>query len=254
MKRGNTMKRLQCENGDKFGYWTVIDNTPIIKSGHAHIKVQCKCNKVATLCLSDLIGKRTTRCKSCKAQGKTLLIKIGDVYKDWIVINGPKISHYHSVMWEARCRCCDLSTRWLQGNELTNPNKCFCCQNCAAKKRGRRLTKRNGRVGDLTKEQHTRLKNSAKTRNINFNVSIEFLWNLFILQKSTCAITGDIIDNIKEASLDRKDSNLGYTEENVQWVTKQANLSKHIMSQKDFISFCQKVLNYANQQPSLGST
>lgn len=28
------MKKLMCEIGEKFGYWEVIDNTPITKSGH----------------------------------------------------------------------------------------------------------------------------------------------------------------------------------------------------------------------------
>ena len=65
-----------------------------------------------------------------------------------------------------------------------------------------------------------------------------------------CAITGDSIPDIKVASLDRIDSNLPYTEGNVQWVSKQANLSKHIMSMQELYEFCKKVLNHANQQPS----
>ena len=65
-----------------------------------------------------------------------------------------------------------------------------------------------------------------------------------------CAITGDFISNIDDASLDRIDSTKGYVEGNVQWVTKQANLSKHVMTMDQLYQFCQKVLSHANQQPS----
>lgn len=28
------MRKLNCNQGDKFGDWTVVDNTPISKGGH----------------------------------------------------------------------------------------------------------------------------------------------------------------------------------------------------------------------------
>ena len=105
-------------------------------------------------------------------------------------------------------------------------------------------------VGDLTLTEHTRLRKSAEKRGYSFEVSIEYLWNLFIQQRQICAITGDYISSIKEASLDRIDNSKGYVEGNVQWVTYQANVSKHVMSMNELYEFCKKVLNYANQQPS----
>ena len=76
---------------------------------------------------------------------------------------------------------------------------------------------------------------------------LTFNWQLL---KQLCAITGDFIEHIKDASLDRIDSSLPYTEGNVQWTTIQANRSKHIMSMKELVEFCSKVLNHVNQQPS----
>ena len=108
----------------------------------------------------------------------------------------------------------------------------------------------SGEVGELTKTEYTRLKRSAEKRAYVFEVSIEYLWNLFQEQKQICAITGDYIPNIEEASLDRIDSSKGYIEGNVQWVTYQANLSKHVMTMEQLYEFCRKVLNHANQQPS----
>ena len=79
---------------------------------------------------------------------------------------------------------------------------------------------------------------------------MEYLWNLFKSQKQVCAITGDFIESIDDASLDRIDSNNYYVEGNVQWVTYRANVSKHTMSMNELYEFCKKVINYANQQPS----
>ena len=112
------------------------------------------------------------------------------------------------------------------------------------------IRKKNGEVGELTKTEYTRFKRSAEKRNYVFEVSIEYLWNLFQEQKQICAITGDFIQSIKDASLDRIDSTKGYIEGNVQWVTQQANLSKHVMTMEQLYEFCRKVLNHANQQPS----
>ena len=242
------MKKLNCEIGQVFGYWTVIDNTPIIKSGHTYIKAVCKCGKEQEICLSDLIRGRATGCKSCKARKRSRQINVGDKYKHWTVIEGPKTNNYNCIIWKCQCDC--GNTRWIQGNELSNPNKCFECQQCASIRRIKKQTLSNGRVGDLTLTRYTKLKKSAKNRGISFEVSIEFLWNLFISQKQICAITGDYMKSIKKASLDRIDSNKNYTEDNVQLVTYQANVSKHIMSMDSLYEFCKKVLNHANQQPS----
>lgn len=242
------MKKLICKIGEKFGYWEVIDNTLITKSGHTYVRVRCKCEKEEDKCLSDLISGRTTGCRSCKARERSRKINIGDRYKHWTVIEGPITSEHQCILWLCQCDCGEQ--RWIQGNELTNPNKCFECQKCAAKKRGTKQAESNGKVGELTLTRYTKLQLSARKRNIEFNVSLEYLWNLFESQKQICAITGDYIPNIEEASLDRIDSSKGYIEGNVQWVTYQANVSKHVMTMEQLYKFCRKVLNHANQQPS----
>ena len=242
------MKKSTCKLGDQFGDWSIIDETTFTKGGHTYVKAQCKCGKIEDKCLSDLRNGRSKSCRSCAAQSRSRQIKIGDKYKHWTVINGPQTTEHQCVVWECQCDC--GNTRWIQGNELTNPNKCFQCAKCAAKDRGAIQAERNGKVGELTLTRYTKLQRSAETRNISFNVSMEYLWNLFEYQNHTCAITGDYISSITEASLDRIDSNGNYEEGNVQWVTYQANVSKHTMNMNELYEFCKKVLNHANQQPS----
>lgn len=147
-----------------------------------------------------------------------------------------------------QCEC--GTTKWVQANELTNPNRNFKCAKCAAKERGAAQAERNGKVGELTLTRFTKLQRSAEKRNIEFLVSLEYLSNLFESQNHTCAITGRQINSLDEASLDRIDSSRGYIEGNVQWTTYQANVSKHIMTMEELYQFCKDVLNHANQQPS----
>lgn len=242
------MKQLTCEVGEKFGYWEVIDNTRIIKSGHAYVLVKCKCGKEELKCLSYLKNGEATGCRNCKARERSRRIKIGDKFKQWTVIDGPISTKHQVIKWLVQCSC--GKTRWIQGNELTDPNKCFTCLKCAQKIRGEKEKINNGKIGDLDADKFGKIRKSAEARDIPFSLTIRYLWDLFIKQNKICAITGDYIPNIKKASLDRIDSSKGYIEGNVQWVTKQANLSKHTMTIEQLHEFCRKVLDHANQQPS----
>ena len=242
------MKKLNCKLGDTFGNWTVVDDNTFVKSGHTYVKVQCKCGKVEDKCLSDLVNGRTKSCRSCAARARGASIKIGDKYKSWTVIGGPKLSDYGSQLYEVQCDC--GTVKWVQANELTNPNRNFKCAKCAAKERGAAQAERNGKIGELTLTRFTKLQRSAEKRNIEFLVSLEYLSNLYESQNHICAITGRHINSIDEASLDRIDSSKGYIEGNVQWTTYQANVSKHTMTMEELYQFCKDVLNHANQQPS----
>jgi len=247
------MKQLKCEVGERYGLWEVIDNKIIVKSGHRYVLVKCACGKKQLSCLSDLKSSRTSSCKSCSARVRRRKVEIGNSFKEWLVINGPKVSQRGHVLWQVECSC-KTNTRWMQANELTSKTRCLKCINCAAMDRGFDQTKRNGRIGNLTKTKYSKVARTAKARNIPFVVSMNFLWQLYLKQGQKCAITGDKLCSITEASLDRIDSSKGYTEDNVQWVSKQANLSKHLMSMQELQEFCKKVLNNANQQPSVELT
>ena len=182
---------------------------------------------------------------------RKLDIKVGDKFGDWTVISGPEYIN-STAYYKVRCDC--GTEAYKLPIELLSKNREFQCEKCAQKERASQTTITNGRIGDLTLTEYTRLRRSAEKRGYAFEVSVEYLWNLFQKQKQICAITGDYIPNIKEASLDRIDSSKGYIEGNVQWVTYQANVSKHIMTMEQLYKFCKKVLNYANQQPSQSLT
>ena len=59
-----------------------------------------------------------------------------------------------------------------------------------------------------------------------------------------CALSGVgiSIDYGGNASLDRIDSSLGYTAENIQWVDGKVNLAKRAMSDEEFIEMCKRIV------------
>jgi hypothetical protein len=109
----------------------------------------------------------------------------------------------------------------------------------------------------------TYLKRKAKERNLEFSVTSEELWQLFLNQDGKCALSGVSLFlsteinkqhnlNRKEmtASLDRIDNDKGYTLDNVQWIHKTVNLMRRQYSIEEYVYWCSLVADYANIERS----
>lgn len=96
-----------------------------------------------------------------------------------------------------------------------------------------------------------RCEKGAKQRNLEFSVNYIDLWNQWEKQEFKCALSGMeliIKRNYRErhemtASLDRIDSSMGYTKENIQWIHKDINKMKNNYSDEYFISICKLIAN-----------
>ncbi len=96
--------------------------------------------------------------------------------------------------------------------------------------------------GLISGKVFSKIKRNAKLRKIDFNLSINYLDNLYRKQNFKCSLTGlDLND--KDYSLDRIDSNNGYVEGNVQWVHKDVNMMKKDYNQEYFINICKLITN-----------
>lgn len=102
----------------------------------------------------------------------------------------------------------------------------------------------------------TYYKKGALSRGFDFDITIEYAWNLFLKQDRKCALSGQEIGfNTKTgalskygyqkntASLDRIDSKKGYIIGNVQWLHKDINKLKSNLDEKKFIKLCTLVSN-----------
>lgn len=84
----------------------------------------------------------------------------------------------------------------------------------------------------------------SKRNNLEFNITIEYLNKILEQQHNRCIYTNIEFDNnnpMKSLSIDRINSKLGYTEENIQLVLSCINYMKNQYSEKDFIEMCKLV-------------
>ncbi len=105
--------------------------------------------------------------------------------------------------------------------------------------------------GDISGRMFSAIKRDALRREIQFDVTIQQIWELFLTQNATCVLSGQSIKisnrtDLCTASLDRKDCNIGYTISNLQWVHKKVNIMKNRFSDTEYIAWCRLVVN--NQQ------
>lgn len=97
------------------------------------------------------------------------------------------------------------------------------------------------------------LRRGAKDRDIEFDISIDDLERLWEKQGGRCAYTNEPLSfpavmnatNMNRddftASLDRRDSSLGYTADNIQWVHKVINIMKMDLNENVFFRYCMLV-------------
>mgnify|MGYP000122485741 CR=1 FL=1 len=95
-----------------------------------------------------------------------------------------------------------------------------------------------------------KFKIGAELRNLEWNLSLDDLADLYEEQKQRCALTDldiafPLVGHPQKAlaSIDRIDSKKGYTKDNVQLVTRQVNMMKQAYDQDMFIATCIAVAN-----------
>lgn len=108
--------------------------------------------------------------------------------------------------------------------------------------------------GDIWYQITSRKVNKRSKRSkLDFNITKDYLNNLFEEQEEKCKLSGLPItlpkkwnDKNYTASLDRIDSSIGYIMGNVQWVHKHVNVMKNIYPQEMFIYICKKIADSNN--------
>lgn len=93
-------------------------------------------------------------------------------------------------------------------------------------------------------------KRGGISRGYQWDLTIEFLWDLYQKQGGVCALSGLPIGWAEKgltatASIDRIDSSEGYLNGNVQLVHKDINFMKQQYDQDKFIALCKSVADHS---------
>lgn len=128
------------------------------------------------------------------------------------------------------------------------------CQSLSLKNTGPKDSKWRG-CGDLSGGYFSCVKCVAAKKGLEFAITIEYAWQLFLSQNRRCSLTGItlVFHSQRErsrglqqtASLDRIDSTKGYVPGNVQWVHKDVNMMKKEYAQDRFVEICKLVARNA---------
>lgn len=164
----------------------------------------------------------------------------------------------HNRFWECLCSCGGITEATTGKLNYGHKTSCGCGAN-RHKRNHKRGSNHKNWTGfkDISGSIWHRIETSAEKRGINFDISIEEAWNIFIGQDKKCALSGesisfaedseDLRNGLNTASLDRIDSSKGYTKDNVQWVHVKINYMKQWFDQNEFIELCKKVAEHAKR-------
>lgn len=169
---------------------------------------------------------------------------IGKKFNKLTVLNEEYVKN-NKVIWKCLCDCKNIT--YCSTAKLNNGHSKSCgCENIVNKK-GNQHPHWTG-YGEVSGCYWSSINRGAKSRNLEFSITIEEIWHLFLKQGRKCALTQQILTHQKEsrkkqgtASLDRIDNTKGYTIDNVQWIHKKINQIKMDLDQDEFIKLCHMV-------------
>jgi len=163
-------------------------------------------------------------CQKCACNEKFKeKFPIGCKFGDWIIKDHNILRAGNKTMVNVICSCgfkTTLNTWTLEANKTKSCVKCS-------------YVKKFKGCGEVSITYFNQLKNAAARRKHEFDITIEYIWELFLKQNRRCAISNRFLkltnsNNFKmqTASLDRIDSDKGYIVGNLQWVDKEVNKLK----------------------------
>jgi hypothetical protein len=204
-------------------------------------KCRCICGNEKIVPTQSLVDGRTRSCgcihkKDLTGQKFGMLTAIEEFSKT------DKICHARK--WKCHCDC--GKTKNISQSKLTNGQTTSC--GCNHFRTGKHHAQWKGH-GEFSGVFFGTIRHGAKIRHLDFEITPNEIWELFLKQKRICALTGlplkfSTLSGGKDgtASLDRIDSSKGYVTGNIQWVHKDINIMKMAKSNAEFIEYCRMVV------------
>ena len=188
--------------------------------------------------LKDSIG---ACCANKQRQEKYRLLEnsLVSTFKRLKTFEGMTADSYPHPLFIYECTFCEKEYGPNQLNQIKKYAETACCSGGKYNVRGH---------GEVSSYRIKLIYSVASKRNLECIVTSKYLHELWLAQNKKCWYTGDDIESIELASLDRTNSNLGYVPGNVRWVLRDINTMKWNLSEKNFLEFCSKVHNYHHNE------
>lgn len=235
--------------GRKFGNLLVLDDFKGTKhtsktgkvSNLTFVKCKCDCGNEKYVNRSYILISKDASC-GCLVVNNVNLVnqKFGK-----LTVISQTLSRNGRKAWYCKCDCGSdkiVNTKALRIGDTTS---CGCIHHAK-----RNFHKNWKGTEHIALTFFTSVKKGALSRNIVFDIDIDYLEELYLKQNKKCTLSGmDLVFSnvtknkfgVGNASLDRIDSAQGYIIGNLQWVHKKINIMKNVFSQEEFIDICTKV-------------
>lgn len=236
----------------KFYIGQTINNLSIIKiekasKGNRWITFQCKCSKLVKLHSTNVyfrIKRNTLIDCGCEnpnrlQRGKQELL--GKKFGKLLVVNYAGQKKHYINNWGCLCDCGNF-TIVSRSNLTHKSHPTTSCGRCKQKH-----SPKWGGYRDISLSFWNTLKNQAILRNLIFSINIKDVWDLYEKQNRKCALSGRSLSwSPRTASIDRINSKIGYTIDNIQIVHCDINIMKNKFDQNYFIQTCKEIISNKN--------
>lgn len=199
--------------------------------------------------------------KLVKASDKAL-IELEKLSENDHIIERKKVKGYKLERWSIELICPICGKKYwktlYEFNKNINKNSDnFCSISCSSdclthKNRSEASILFDCYLNAIRKRSDIEKLNIAR-KNVSSDITVNDLYDIWKKQDGVCVYTGVKLilknkRNTKEhnnfvASVDRIDSSKGYTKDNIQFISRTANLAKHTMSHEEMVEFCKIVAN-----------
>lgn len=154
----------------------------------------------------------------------------------------------HAGLFRCKCLCDCGKEKIIRAGRLFDKREVSCgCEGQRLRTLGHSESRSWRGCGEVSSTYWSHTRRRAIKANRAFTLTIQDMSNLLEAQGKKCALSGLPIETSRydkavcTASLDRIDSNKGYTPDNVQWVHTDINFMKQDLNEDYFKDLCRRV-------------
>lgn len=237
---------IMLHTGQKFNKLTILCEPYKSKKYPKSVNVICECGIKTTVNLYSLQNGQTKSCGCLLKEYRNNMSKLRRINISYEEL-------YQLYIIEQKS-CSDIAKMLKHSRSIIA--KLLKEYNFKIRQYKRKLGKNNPMwkgYDNISNKYWSNIKNNAKIRNLEFNISIEYVNELLIQQNFKCKLSGVEITppNLSKnsdlrgtASLDRIDSTKGYIINNIQWIHKDLQDMKMDKTDQEFIQWCNIITNF----------